>query len=469
MAKQIGFKNTTLIDIELKQLGETVPVNQGSPENILDLSYLPAVSFRKIPSLEALIVSGDIIIFDGINDLPSSEGYHYLIDDVVGDDDGFWHVNRRRFAIKTNKPAHGFLSGDVLYIDVSGVPQKAIATSHLTSSAANIVMEVIDVDNYYACSFSSTVTPDPTVIEGGLPLNIGSSYFLSATQAGKMTTIPPSGIGETVKLVGLAIDAYTLVILNHPSYINDTTLIASEITALQAGSSVITPTGDWHKAIIDIVDDPATLTPSTGDRYIVGTGINIWTGKDGDIVEYNAISSLWVSLTPNISTITYNKTTEKIIKFDGTSWSDILSGSTVGPPAICHRNNGSITQTFTSSYSTILIGTDVKTDASTYTVLNDEVTVLKSGWYRIEYDISADATSDSRSSMEHILEKDGTLIEGSRAYSYHKKHDVGSATAHAMAWVNLTANNVIRMRSKELNGNTVTKPNACRLTLEYYG
>ncbi len=143
--------------------------------------------------------------------------------------------------------------------------------------------------------------------------------------------------------------------------------------------------------------------------------------------------------------------------------------ASISPPAICYRYNGYVTQTFTSAYSTIIIGSDIKTDALTYTVINNEVTVLKSGWYKIVYGVSATAARHRRSSMEHVLEKNGVEIQGSHAYSYHRKIHSGADTATAVIWVNLTANDMIRVRSKELTGNTITKTNACRLILEYYG
>lgn len=469
MAKLIGLKNTTLTDIELVELGETVPVNQGSPENILDMSNTAAFHFRKVANLKSLIDVGDIVVFDGNRNLDSEEGYDYLVDDVTADNDGFWHSKRRRFSVKANKTSHGFVEGEVIYIDNSGVLQKAIATSHKTSSTAYVVIEVIDTDNFYGGTFGAIVTPNASSIVEGLPLTVGVAYFLSSTQAGKLTLTPPSAAGEIVKLIGVAVSSTTLSIFNYPGYENETSLNAADVLNLQAGSSIVRHNIGWFPACIDVVDDPSTLSPVTGDRYIVGTGVGAWSGQDNNIAEYNATSSSWVYFVPESGNFTYNKNTSKLVKFDGSSWINAVSGSTVGPPAICYRHNGSVTQTFTSSYSTILIGTDVKTDASTYTVSNNEVTVLKAGWYKIEYDVSADAVTGMRSSMEHRLEKNGSEIDGSHAYSYHRTSSSGEDTAHAAVWELLAVNDVIRIRSKELIGGTRTKEEACRLTLEYYG
>jgi len=469
MSKIIGLKNTTLLDIDLTELGETIPVNQGSPEQILDMSNTASFHFRKVANLKSLIDIGDVVVSNGIDDLDVEEGYAYLVDDVTGDDDGFWYTKRRRFSVKSNSTAHGYFQGEVIYLDSSGATQLAIATSAPTSSTSAVISEVVDVDNFYSGSFGTIVTPAAGSIVGGLPLTVGTSYYLSATQAGKLTSIPPGEAGDIVKLIALSINPTELLIFNYPGYENITALSASDITKLQNGSQFISPHQGWIPAVIDVVDDPVILTPITGDRYIVGSGVGVWAGNDNNIAEYNASSGAWYYTSPVIGDFTYNKTLQKLLKFDGTSWVVALQGSSSTTPAICHRHNGSITQTFTHSRSTILIGTDVKTDASTYNVANNEVEVLAAGWYRIEYEVSAEAVYSERSSMEHRLEKNSDDIYGSLSYSYHRTSSSGEDTAHATIWVELAINDKIRITSKELIGGTKTLKHACRLTLEYYG
>ncbi len=222
MSKLIGLKNTTLTDIELTEIGETVPVSIGSPELILDLSLLPAISFRKIQSLETLIMVGDIVVFDGINDLLPGEGYQYIVDDVTADQDGFWYYNRRRFGFKLNTVAHGYVPGETLYIDDLGVIRLADATLLTKSATSFVVTEIIDVDNFYAAGFGAVCIPDTTALDDGLPMITGRSYFLSIKNPGKMTTVLPIKNNEIVKLIGLATSPTDLLVFNYPGYSNKT-------------------------------------------------------------------------------------------------------------------------------------------------------------------------------------------------------------------------------------------------------
>jgi hypothetical protein len=54
--------------------------------------------------------------------------------------------------------------------------------------------------------------PDWTASTGTALLVIGASYFLSASQAGKLTTIPPTVPGEVVCFIGQALNPTTLII-----------------------------------------------------------------------------------------------------------------------------------------------------------------------------------------------------------------------------------------------------------------
>lgn len=56
---------------------------------------------------------------------------------------------------------------------------------------------------------------------------------------------------------------------------------------------------DWQESVIDKDEtDPSSLTPSSGDRYIVGDGASgDWDGEDEKIAEYDG--SDWVFITPD--------------------------------------------------------------------------------------------------------------------------------------------------------------------------
>ncbi len=59
-----------------------------------------------------------------------------------------------------------------------------------------------------------------------------------------------------------------------------------------------------QRAVIDFETDPSTLTPSAGERWIIGVGaVGVWTGLDDDITEWDGIE--WISVTPEEGWITY--------------------------------------------------------------------------------------------------------------------------------------------------------------------
>ncbi len=67
------------------------------------------------------------------------------------------------------------------------------------------------------------------------------------------------------------------------------------------------------------VTDPSTLTPITGDRYIVPPGATgDWSGQDGDIAEWDG--SQWVFTTPAAGTNTYIVDEDKHYYYDGVTW-----------------------------------------------------------------------------------------------------------------------------------------------------
>jgi len=70
------LKNTTLVDIELRQIGQTIPAESQSTINIED--YIILASNDSVAEIDPLIVSGDIIINDGTNDLNVIIGKAYI-------------------------------------------------------------------------------------------------------------------------------------------------------------------------------------------------------------------------------------------------------------------------------------------------------------------------------------------------------------------------------------------------------
>jgi hypothetical protein len=94
------------------------------------------------------------------------------------------------------------------------------------------------------------------------------------------------------------------------------------------------------------------------------------------------------------------------------------------------------------------------------------VTVTQTGWYEISYDIGAESTNGDRSTLEAVLQRNAVNVPGTFAYSYHRTSGEGDDTASCTAVVNITANDVIRVRIRIEGGSGIqTKSNACRLNI----
>ena len=83
---------------------------------------------------------------------------------------------------------------------------------------------------------------------------------------------------------------YQLRNISSPDVAND-----ANWQLLQLGLSA-SNTGEWQDSVIAATSgDPSVLTPSNGDRYLVLSGAGAWTGKDGNIVEWQGS---WTDIFP---------------------------------------------------------------------------------------------------------------------------------------------------------------------------
>lgn len=96
---------------------------------------------------------------------------------------------------------------------------------------------------------------------------------------------------------------------------------------------------DWQESVIDKdVSDPSTLTPSDGDRYIVGDeAVGDWSGHDKEIAEYDGDTSSWVFSPPDKGFATWVEDETVQYTYNGTDW--IQFGSTVDHGALQGLND----------------------------------------------------------------------------------------------------------------------------------
>ena len=108
--------------------------------------------------------------------------------------------------ILVSQVAHGFVAADVgrpLYLNGSTY-ELANADTEATAEVAGLISRVIDVDSFEICLGGEVSSVGANLIVGGGDLTPGEVYFLSASDAGKISTTPPSVVGQISKPVGIA-------------------------------------------------------------------------------------------------------------------------------------------------------------------------------------------------------------------------------------------------------------------------
>lgn len=108
-----------------------------------------------------------------------------------------------------NNNAGAISLGQVVYIDGDGTVDLAQANNETTTKAIGLVEDatIATTDTGEIITDGVLVSADWTSVTGGATLVPGSSYFLSDTTAGGMSTIPPTLAGSFVLKLGSAISA----------------------------------------------------------------------------------------------------------------------------------------------------------------------------------------------------------------------------------------------------------------------
>lgn len=90
-------------------------------------------------------------------------------------------------------------------------------------------------------------------------------------------------------------------------------------------------------AVLDTLTTPP-VSPSGGDRYIVGSGATgDWADHDTEIAEYNSTSGAWDFSEPGAGLLVWENDAGTFYYFNGTSWA-VLS-STVSHPSLSGRSS----------------------------------------------------------------------------------------------------------------------------------
>ena len=130
-----------------------------------------------------------------------------------------------------------------------------------------------------------------------------------------------------------------------------------------------------------------------------------------------------------------------------------------------HAHNNTTTQVLSTLFVTLRVGTNTIADPI-YSNSNGSITINSSGRFKITYDVSADATSSTRSSSEARLQVNGVDVPGTTSFGYHRRTSEGKTTGSATTIVNITSGDVVRVRIRKNSGGVVTVARACRITIE---
>jgi hypothetical protein len=163
--------------------------------------------------------------------------------------------------------AHGLTFGHVVYLptDSSGYTA-GIATNRTTAEVIGVVSNVIS-GNTFDIQFGGEIIGNfGGVLQTGEGpnLNVGSAYFLSTTEAGKLTGSAPTTGGHIRKPVMVALEADKALIVN---YLGGELVDAAEAAA-QGASNQVTFTQIGHE--LEVGDVIRWDTGSTNDNYHYG-------------------------------------------------------------------------------------------------------------------------------------------------------------------------------------------------------
>ena len=142
---------------------------------------------------------------------------------------------------------------------------------------------------------------------------------------------------------------------------------------------------------------------------------------------------------------------------------------TISPPAgdqVLSRHNGAVSQTFSTTPTSLLFGTNVRMDGD-YTYNAGVVTFTAAGTYQVSFDASYATTVSQLTSCVTSLYKNAAEVAGSITFSNHNSSSNGVQTASGSIVATFAINDtleVVGVRNSG-SGSLVTQAGGCRLNI----
>lgn len=145
-----------------------------------------------------------------------------------------------------------------------------------------------------------------------------------------------------------------------------------------------------------------------------------------------------------------------------TNWMLLTTTTSV----ILSRHNGNVSQTFSTTLTTLLFGTNVRTD-SNYTYNSGVITINNTGNYLINFDASFASTTNNVTASQTGIYKNNVIVPGSLTYSNHSASSDGVFTVSSSIMVPASSGDTIKVVSSRFSGSgsLVTQVNGCRLNI----
>lgn len=306
--------------------------------------------------------------------------------------------------------------------------------------------DVTDFENDDTVIEHDDVNRDRILIKENGVYEIWYSFTVDDEAQGRVRINDSAVVAGSLREAGEVFDANDNIVM----------LSVKTVASLTAGDFLTVQIQSRTTAEILFADATFVVTKlegSQGPQGIPGTGSSIIVEDEGTTVPGGPHTTL--NFIGDGVTVTNAGSGEASVNIPGFEGKRIF-----------YHHNGTTTQSLTGSFVTALFNSAVRTDGAAFSYASGQVTVTQTGWYEITYNIGAESTNGDRSTLEAVLQQNAVNVPGTFAYSYHRTTGEGDDTASCTAVVNITANDIMRVRIRVEDGTGIqTKQNACRFMI----